>query len=510
MDDLNDRDVPLEMSGDEFRRIGHQMIDAVGELLDSMRNRKVSSGISPDETRAILGAHETLPEHGMDTEDLLSNTSKMLFDHSLYNGHPRFWGYITSSPAPIGILGDMLAAAVNSNVGAWKLSPMATEIEAQTVRWIAELIGYPPDSDGLLVSGGTVANYVCLLAARAAKADYDIRKHGLQENSKSKYLMYASSETHTWIMKAADLFGFGTDAIRWVKADTQGRMIVDNLRSMLKSDLDAGHRPFLVIGSAGTVSTGAIDPLRDIAKICDEYKLWFHVDGAYGGFAAAVPGLPDDIYALSEADSVAVDPHKWLYTPLEAGCVLIKSKSDLLNAFSYHPPYYQFGEEAINYFDLGIQNSRGFRALKVWLALKQIGRNGYRRMIADDIDLAQYLYMIISHYPEFEAFTHDLSIVTFRYVPEDLKGESGSESVREYLNNLNQEILFKLETGGEAFLSNAVIDDIYLMRACIVNFRTTLADIEMIPDIILPVAKQVDASMRKVPIKNVKSGVDQQ
>lgn len=498
---MNFRNVPLEMSGDEFKRVGHQMIDAVGELLDSLRKRPVTSGISPDQSRGLLGSLKTLPEHGMNAENLLQDVSRMLIDHSLYNGHPRFWGYITSSPAPIGILADMLAAAVNPNVGAWKLSPIATEIEAQTVRWIAELIGYPPDSEGLLVSGGTAANYVCLLAARAAKADFDIREDGLQGNSSGKLLMYASTETHTWIHKAADIFGFGTDSIRWVKADKRRRMDTDDLQGLIENDINSGHKPFAVIGSAGTVSTGAIDPLRKIARICRRYNLWFHIDGAYGGFAAAVPGLPEDIYALSEADSVAVDPHKWLYAPLEAGCALVKNKDSLRNAFSYHPPYYQFGEEAINYFDLGIQNSRGFRALKVWMALKQVGREGYKRMIADDINLAEYMYYVVSQRPEFEALTNDLSIVTFRYIPEDLRADKENESTREYLNKLNQELLFKVERGGEAFLSNAVIDDVYLLRACIVNFRTTPADIDDLPDIILRAGSEVDASMREESLK---------
>jgi glutamate/tyrosine decarboxylase-like PLP-dependent enzyme len=180
----------------------------------------------------------------------------------------------------------------------------------------------------------------------------------------------------------------------------------------------------------------------------------------------------------------------------------VKNKSDLLNAFSYHPPYYQFGEEAINYFDLGMQNSRGFRALKVWMALKQVGREGYKRMIADDINLAEYMAQVISHQPELEVFTHDLSIVTFRYVPEDLRDAKGDLSTGEYLNKLNQELLFKVERGGEAFLSNAIIDEMFLLRACIVNFRTTPADIDMLPNIILRAGREVDASMREATLKS--------
>ena len=200
---------------------------------------------------------------------------------------------------------------------------MATEIEAQTVRWIAEFIGFPAACGGLLVSGGNMANFVCFLAARTAKAGWDVRKAGVG-NSAPRLLVYASSETHTWIQKAADLFGLGTDAIRWIPVDEHQRMKTHELRRQIAEDRAAGHQPFIVVGTAGSVSTGAVDPLRDIGAICREFDLWFHVDGAYGALAAAVPEAPEDLRALAEADSVAVDPHKWLYAPLEAGCALVR------------------------------------------------------------------------------------------------------------------------------------------------------------------------------------------
>ena len=229
-----------------------------------------------------------MPERGSDPELLLRNTADLLFNHSLFNGHPRFFGYITSSPAPIGVLGDLLAAAVNQNCGSWTLSPMATEIEAQTVRWIAEFIGFPAGSGGLLVSGGNMANFVCFLAARTAKAGWDVRKTGLN-GSHPRLIAYASGETHTWIQKAADLFGFGTDAIRWIAVDEHQRMKTDELRRQIEADRARGDQPFLVVGTAGSVSTGAVDPLPAIASICREFDLWFHVDGAYGALAAAIP-----------------------------------------------------------------------------------------------------------------------------------------------------------------------------------------------------------------------------
>jgi len=432
----------------------------------------------------------------MDAGPLLERTARLLFDHSLFNGHPRFFGYITAPPAPIGILGDFLAAAVNPNVGAWTLSPAATEIESQTVRWIAELIGYPADCGGLLVSGGNMANFVCFMAARAAKAGWNVREQGFAGEPGRRLRVYASAETHTWIQKAADLGGLGTAAIRWIPTDASLRMDVGALRRKIDADTAAGETPLLVVGTAGSVSTGAVDPLREIGALCKEYGIWFHVDGAYGGFAAALPEAPDDLHGLSLADSVAVDPHKWLYAPLEAGCALVRDQDALRAAFAYHPPYYHFEERATNYVDYGPQNSRGFRALKVWLAMRQVGATGYRRMIADDIRLSQAMAEAVGRHAELELTTQELSITTFRYVPRDLRSQVGGPAVEPHLDALNRELLDRLQRGGEAFVSNAVVGGRYLLRACIVNFHTARADVEALPEIVARIGRAIDAELR--------------
>lgn len=387
---------------------------------------------------------------------------------------------------------------MNPNLGAWSLAPMASEIEGQTIRWIAELLGYPTDCGGLLVSGGNMANFVCFLAARQAKAGWDVRASGLAAGQ-ARLRVYGSKETHTWIQKAADMAGLGTDSIRWIPTDAQLRMDTAALRAQIRQDLAAGDRPVLVIGTAGSVSTGAIDPLPEIAAICREYDLWFHVDGAYGGFAAALPDALPDLRALSAADSVAIDPHKWLYAPMEAGCALVRDPNTLREAFAYHPPYYHFGVEAINYLDIGPQNSRGFRALKVWLALRQVGREGYVRMISDDIRLAQELYRRVADHPALQAFTQSLSITTFRYRPPDLRARS--EAIETYLNHLNRELLTRLQNSGEAHVSNAVVNGQFALRACIVNFRTSLADIDALPSIVARIGAEVDAAIRPDELK---------
>ena len=491
----HERSAPLDLAPEEFRRLGHELVDEIAGFLASLPHRPVTSATSPEDLRALL-PQGGLPENGAAPDRLLQDVAQLLFDRSLLNGHPRFFGYITSSPAPIGALADLLAASVNPNVGAWSLSPIATEIEEQTVAWIAELLGFPASCGGLLVSGGNMANLVCLLAARNARLPGDVRSEGMFAARGRSARIYASSEAHTWLQKAADLAGFGTDSISWIPTDRDLRMDVNALRNRLREDDEAGTFPLALVATAGTVSTGAIDPLPELAALARERAMWLHVDAAYGGFAAAVPDAPSDLRALREADSVAVDPHKWLYAPLEAGCALVRERTLLRQTFSHHPPYYRFGEEEdggpLNYLEYGPQNSRGFRALKVWLSLRQAGRSGYVRMIADDIALARDLFRLAEADPELEAWTTSLSITTFRYRPSDLVGAAADA----YLDELNAALLDRLQSGGEAFVSNAVVEGRLLLRACVVNFRTTSADLEALVAMVKRIGGELDTAMR--------------
>jgi len=504
-EDLQNRKAPLEMDPDEFRRLGHRVVDHLADFLRSLPRRPVAPGVSPGEVRALLG-NQPLPQTGTAAGKLLQEAASLLFDHSLFNGHPRFWGYITSSAAPIGALADFLAAAVNPNVGAWDLSPVASEIEAQTIRWIAEIIGYPAACGGLLVSGGNMANFVGLLAARRAKVPWDLRADGLRVGQ--QLAVYVSRETHTWVQKAADLFGLGLNAIHWIPFNQRRQIDIRALEQQILADRDRGCLPLLVVGNAGTVAVGAIDPLPEIAAICRKHRIWFHVDGAYGAPAAVLPEAPSELQGLREADSVALDPHKWLYSPLEAGCVLVREPKHLLEAFAFHPDYYNFDDRGsakpVNYYELGPQNSRGFRALKVWLALRMVGRDGYIRMIRDDIALAKELYHRVEASPELQAFTWNLSITTFRFVPPGLAGgEPGAET---YLNELNREILNRLQSGGEVYISNVVLEGVFVLRACIVNFRTRLEDIEALVRIVTRTGREADERMRPLHLGGKKRG----
>lgn len=474
----DNRKTPLNLEAESFKKLGYQLIDQIAELLNSFDSRPITPPSIAEEWNTLIEPRP-LPEIGESAEELLTRATKLLLDNSLYNGHPKFMGYITGSPAPIGMLGDLLAAAVNPNVGAQILSPAATEIEKQTVGWLAEFIGYKNNCGGILVSGGNMANFTGFLAGRAAKAPKDFKEKGFAGLEK-EMIIYCSAATHTWVEKAAVLFGHGLNAVRWIPTDDANRMDITLLQAAIQKDLDTGNQPIMVIGTAGDVSTGVVDDLQAIAQVAQEHQLWFHVDGAYGIPAAVIPEMKNTFTGIEDADSIALDPHKWLYCPLEAGCTLVKDPQHLLNAFSSHPAYYNFdqGGDTHNFYEYGLQNSRGFRALKVWLALQQVGRDEYEKLIKEDIELAKYMYDLTYAHAELEAITHNLSITTFRYVPVEPQEET-------YLNQINETLLDDLQAGGEVFLSNAIVDDRYALRACIVNFRTSQKDIEEIIDIVV-------------------------
>jgi glutamate/tyrosine decarboxylase-like PLP-dependent enzyme len=301
-DDLRDRRSPLEMSPQAFREAGHWLVDETAAFLESLPRRPVTRDEAPSALRALLPA--ALEDEGVPPGELLAEAAPLLFDHSLLNGHPSFLSYITSSAAPIGALGDLLAAAVNPNVGAWQLSPIASEIEGQCIRWLAGLLGMPSGTEGLLVSGGNVANFACFLTARRAKAGEGVREAGVHRGG-PRLLAYASTETHTWLQKATDLFGLGTASLRWIPVRDDLTIDVEALERRIEEDLCEGHQPFLLVGNAGTVSTGAVDPLARLAAIARRHDLWFHADGAYGAPAVVSAEAPA---GLAEADSVASSP----------------------------------------------------------------------------------------------------------------------------------------------------------------------------------------------------------
>ncbi len=465
------------MSGAEFKKAGYLLIDRIAGFIDTIAGKPVTTSADPANLRCMVGA-DALPQLGQPANEIINRAADLLFDHSLLNGHPKFLGYITSSAAPVGALADLLAAAVNPNVGAHILSPVATMIEMQVIKWLVQFVGLPTCFDGVLVSGGNMANFTAFFSALNVKLP-ERKKKGSATGRLP--MIYCCRTTHTWVEKAASLSGLGTDAIGWIAADGAGRMDIPLLEKAIIEDGDNNLLPVLVIGTAGDVSTGAVDDLKSMAEICKKYDCWFHVDGAYGVPAAVLPEQRALFEGMADADSIALDPHKWLYAPLEAGCTLVKDPNHLIQTYSSHPEYFNFDtdgmSEARNFYEYGFQNSRGFRALKVWMLLQQAGREGYVEMIATNIKLARSLFRMAAEHPELQAISHNLSITTLRYCPPGYP-EAG-------LNQLNERLLNALQRNGEVFLSNAIVAGKYCLRTCIVNFRTSETDIEEIVEIIV-------------------------
>jgi glutamate/tyrosine decarboxylase-like PLP-dependent enzyme len=351
------------------------------------------------------------------------------------------------------------------------------------MRWFASRLRLPETAGGFITTGGAMAALFALTVARDVRAGWDVRKLGVSAGP--PLTMYASSEVHTVNTRACDMLGLGADALRLIPVDDELRMRVDLLRQAIHRDRESGRRPIAVIATAGTVGTGAIDPLDEIADLCARDGLWLHVDGAYGGIAALTDELRPRFAGIERADSVALDPHKWLYTPHSGGAVLVREQRHLVQAFSVNPSYVHEDKEltrrGLDFYAHTPNFSRGFHALKIWVSLLAHGWSAYQRRIAHDVALAQHLFDRASAHDELETVgpCPQLSIACFRYVPRDLRGDTRAEP---YVNALNERLMAALQLGGRVFPSNAVIDGRFAIRACIVNFRTETADIDALVD----------------------------
>jgi glutamate/tyrosine decarboxylase-like PLP-dependent enzyme len=398
------------------------------------------------------------------------------------NGHPRFYAWVNSAPSPIAIFGDALASAIDPSVAGGNHA--AVWVEHAVLGWFRTLLGFPPESMGLLVSGGSVANLTALAVARHVKAGIDVRTEGLQGIDKP-LVLYIGQEGHSCIRKAAELLGIGSNYIRVIPSDAHLRMNVPLLQEAILADIDQGLHPVAVAASAGTVNSGAIDPLEDIAAVCKQHDLWFHIDGSYGAPAVLTQQYRPELEPMSLADSIALDPHKWLYLPVEAGVVMVRDGAAMRDAFSLVPPYLrtdgnQSGVGGPPWFsEYGIQQTRGFRALKVWMALKYYGTEGYTASLEHDISLAQHLTRLVETSEDLELLApQNLSIVLFRYAPSTLQGDD------EHLNTLNKAILQDIQLSGKAFFSGTVVDGKFALRVCVVNYRAQMEDMDFVVELI--------------------------
>ncbi len=473
-----DLDWPAERAGE----LGAEVVELWTEFLARLRDLPVVHASSADEVRAAVA--RDVPDEPLPLAELVAYLRTLVFENATLTGHPGFMAYVSGAGTVPGAAADLIAAAINQNVGGWRLSPGATEIELHLMRWFAARLGLPETAGGFITTGGAMASLFGLAVARDVRAGWDVRRLGIAAGP--PLTVYASAEVHTVNARACDMLGLGSDALRLIPVDDELRIRVDLLRDAITGDRAAGKKPLAIIATAGTVGTGAIDPLNEIADLCEREGLWLHIDGAYGGIAALTDELRPLFAGIDRADSVALDPHKWLYTPHSGGAVIVRDQRQLAQAFGVNPSYVHEDKEltrrGLDFYAHTPNFSRGFHALKIWVSLLAHGWSAYQRRIAHDVALARRLFERAAAHEELETVGQppQLSIACFRYVPRELRGDPAAEP---YLNALNERLMAELQLGGRIFPSNAVIDGRFAIRACIVNFRTEVADVDALVEL---------------------------
>ncbi len=479
-------------TADEIRRVGYKVADLIADHIAGLPERPVFDPVPPEAIERFM--NEPVPAQGTAPDAILEDFRTRVAPWPFGNGHPRFWGWVNSPPAMMGVFAEALAAAMNPSVAGGNHA--AVYVERQVLAWFKTIVGFPDDSMGLLVSGGSMATLTALAVARHLKAGTNVRQAGLQQIA-APLVIYMSAEGHSCIRKAAELMGIGSDFVRAIPVDAAFRMDVGALARAVAADRAKGLRPIAVAASAGTVNTGAIDPLASIAELCAREDLWLHVDAAYGGPAILSKAWRDALDPMRLADSLALDPHKWLYVPVEAGLVLVRDAAAMRDAFSLVPPYIRSAGTPTGVMGLpwlseyGFQQTRGFRALKVWMAMKSYGTEGYADAIERNLELATHLAARVRAIPQLELIEPtSLTIVCFRYVPDRLRGREAE------LNAFNQRLLERLQLGGEAFVSSTILQQRFVLRACIVNHRSGVEDIDALVDVVLKLGSELGRSAR--------------
>jgi aromatic-L-amino-acid/L-tryptophan decarboxylase len=460
----------------ELERVGKRVAGIVARYLTELPETPAFP-LFPAEAAADLLATPP-PERGASVDEILDEFERAIAPYHFGQGHPRFWGWVNPPPTPMAIFCEALAAAMNPSVAGGNHA--AHWLERQVVGWFRELVALPAEAMGLLVSGGSAATLTGLAVARHVATGGAVRRDGLQGGGRPLAL-YASTEAHSAIRKAAELLGIGERWIRAIPVDDRYRMRVDELEAAIERDLARDIRPLAVAASAGTVNTGAIDPLADVADVCSRHGVWLHVDGAYGAPAILTERHRAELAPLARADSLALDPHKWLYVPIDAGLVLVRDDAAMRSAFSLVPDYIPQGDESRLagppwLSEYGLEQTRRFRALKVWAALKHHGLAGYRESIERDLRLADRLAELVEATPELELVSHGLSIVCFRH--------AGS-------NELNRRLHEQLALSGRAFVSSTVLGGRFVLRACILNPRTRPNDLEELVAAVLEIGSRL-------------------
>jgi len=494
------REFDLDLSSAEFRKVASETTEVMVDYFRDIRTASVFPAKTPQEIRTSI--YEQLPKRGQDPLKIIREVRSKIIPNSTRLGSPRYFAYVNGSGTMMSCFAEAIAAAINPNLAAWKPAPAATELERLVTRWLAEMIGYDKDALGVLTSGGTEANLTAIAAALCDKADYDIIDEGLQSpNRKGRFLVYMSDhEGHSSIVKAAQLLGLGRQSVRRVSSKADFTMDIDALEEQIKRDLEEGDRPFCAVAQVGSINVGAVDPLEEIAAVCKRYGMWFHADGAIGAFGRIIPGKEALFKGLELADSVTLDPHKWLYVSYECGCLLVKEPGKLHRAFAVPAPYLKekitTEYSGLDYMDYGPQMSRGFRALKLWMSLKHYGLDGYRRLLQRNVELVEYLDQLVRGSDDFEPLCKPvLNVYSFRYNPG--RASSGFPD-EEHLNELNEMIVYEMQLSGKAFLTTTSIRGKTAIRVCIANHRTTKRDVQLTFDSMRTVARELQKAPRSI------------
>lgn len=492
----NDRRLPADRSEESLdpedweatRALGHRMLDDMLDYMKTVADRPAWQEV-PEEV--VKNLREPVPLESVDESLVYEQFQRDVLPYPLGNIHPRFWAWVIGTGTPVGVLSELLAATMNPNMGGGVHAPRL--VEEQVLEWMREIFGFPEGSSGLLVSGGSMANLVGLAVARHARAGFDIRRQGLQ-GSPRRMTVYGSRGMHSSVQKALELMGMGSDGLRLVDTRPDHSIDVQVLGRMLEEDRAAGMQPICIVGNAGTVNTGAVDDLDALADICQEQGLWFHVDGAFGAWATIVPERAEQMRGMNRADSLAFDLHKWLYMPIEIGCVLVRDRQQHLDTFSLTPAYLEQAVRGVaaggNWFsEYGVQLSRNFRALKAWMSLKTHGLDKYSRLIRQNLEQAIYLGELVEAHPRLQLMAPvSLNIVVFRYLGEGPDGTTPDEPI---LDELNREILLRIQERGIAVPSGTRVNDRFVIRVAHVNHRTRYADMDLLVESVLEIGREI-------------------
>jgi glutamate/tyrosine decarboxylase-like PLP-dependent enzyme len=471
-----------------MRALGHRMLDDMLDYMKGVRERPVWQHIPAEVTTQFNGP---LPLDPQSPDEVYQEFLETVLPYPVGNIHPRFWGWVFGTGTALGALAELLAASMNTNTGGIDFHS-ANYVEKQVIDWFREMLGFPSEAGGLLTSGCSAANLIGLAVARNTKAEFDLRLEGIQQAPAHKMVLYASQEIHSSVQKAVELLGLGSAALRLVPVNDYFQIDLEALKTTITQDREEGHQPFCVVGAAGTTNTGAIDDLEALADICQQEGLWLHVDGAFGAWAVLAPAARMQVAGIERADSLAFDLHKWMYMPYEIGCVLVRRDADQRNAFSLTPAYLAHGESGRGMTggdlpwlsDYGYQLSRGFRALKAWMSLKEHGSRKFGRLIQQNIDQALYLAELIEAAPELELVSPvTLNVVCFRYI------EPGLDDAA--LDTLNKHILIELQEQGIAAPSGTIIRGKYVLHVAHCNHRSQREDFDILVRQVIQIGQEL-------------------